>query len=135
MDKALETLVAETAHSLGYDAKLVPGKQFVLSDSYLGSKFQPDVLIRNGDRKAIVVVMGGFIGLGLVNLTDRSRRETGAGALICVPDPGFSKLSKDTKSYANDLNVRLCPLSGVGDALKELLEQPAPTQIAGDRDR
>ena len=135
MDKGLETLVAETAHSLGYDAQLVPGKQFVLPDSYLGSKFQPDVLVGNGERKAIVVVMGGFIGLGLVNLTDRSRRETAAEALICVPDTGFSKLSKDTKSYASDLNVRLCPLSQVGDALKELLGQPAPTQTAGDLNR
>lgn len=122
MDKTLDTMVAETAHNLGYDVKLAPGKQFVLSESYLGSKFQPDVLVKNGDRKAIVVLMGGFIGLGLVNLTDRSRRETGAGALICVPDSGFSKLSKDTKSYAKDLDVRLCPLSGVGDALKELLD-------------
>ena len=98
MDKALETLVAETAHNLGYDAKLVPGKPFTLSDSYLGSKFRPDVLVKNGDRKAVVVVMGGFIGLGLVNLTDRSRKETGAGALICVPDPEFSKLSKTPRA-------------------------------------
>ena len=57
------------------------------------------------------------------------------GALICVTDDAFPRVRESSKEYAHDLDVRLCPLSEVGDALKELLDQPAPTQIAGDRDR
>ncbi len=49
------------------------------------------------------------------------------GAVICVSDdylPGiryFPRIRESSKSRANDVGVRLCRLSEVGDVLKSML--------------
>ena len=56
-----------------------------------------------------------------VFLTNQAKGKDDVEALICVPDAAFPRIRGSSKEYADDLNVRLCPLSEVGDALKELL--------------
>ena len=57
-----------------------------------------------------------------VFLTHQARGKEDTGALICVSDADFPRIRGSSREYASDLNVRLCPLSEVGDALKELLD-------------
>ena len=113
--------IVEVAHTLGYKAKIDPEKQSFISEFFRGRQFRPHILVKNGDRKAIVMAASNNIGLGFVNRTHLVRENKGADAIICVPDWAFPEIRSGTRSYAKDLNVRLCPLSEVGDTLKELL--------------
>ena len=114
--------IAQVAHTLGYETKIDPDKQSFVSELFLGRRFRPHILVKNGDRKTIVMATSRNVGLGYVNETRKYREKKEAGALICIPDWAFPHVGKDTKSYAKESNVRLCPLSEVGDALKELLD-------------
>jgi hypothetical protein len=114
--------ILETALSLGYEAIFDPYKPSRVVRWFRGRDFRPDILVKNGNREAIVVAMSGLASFTLVHFTHLERRKGDTGALICVSDSAFPNLPKSTRDYANDLNVRLCPLSEVGDALKELLD-------------
>ena len=57
-----------------------------------------------------------------VFLTNQAKEKDDFGAIICVSDADYLRIRDSSREYATDLNVRLCPLSEVGDALKELLD-------------
>lgn len=113
--------ILETARSLGYEATFDPYKPSPIIRWFRGRNFRPDILVKNHHREVIVVVMTGLASFTLVHFTHLERRKEDTGALICVSDGAFPMLPASTLKYAKELNVRLCPLSEVGDALKELL--------------
>ena len=114
--------IMDTATSLGYEAIFDPYKPPPVVRWFRGRDFRPDVLVKNDGREVIVVAVSGLVTFALVNFTHLERKKEDAGALICVSDDAFPRLPQSTWDSAGDLNVRLCPLSEVGDALKELLD-------------
>ena len=114
--------IVEVAHTLGYKTEIDPEKQSFISEFFRGRRFRPHIFVKNGERKAIVMAASSNVGLGFVNRTHLIRENKRAAALICVPDWAYTEIRSGTRSYADELNVRLCPLSQVGDALKELLD-------------
>lgn len=118
--------VARVAEELGYEAKIEkddPG--FRILDLFRQRKFKPDVIVKHNNRSAIVVARSHSLIFYIVALTDQLRKKRGKkdfGALICVDDSSFDRvLGSSSEKYADDLNVRLCRLSDVGDVLKEML--------------
>lgn len=122
---SMEMRVVEAANDLGYEATVEPNSPpFRIFGWFRGREFKPDVVVRRQDKSAVVVARSSPAIMYDVFLTDQVRQKLGtnnAGALICVEDSAFSRVRKSSKEYAEDLNVRLCPLSEVGDVLRELL--------------
>ena len=122
----MEMRVMEAASDLGYEATIEPDSPpFRIFGWFRGREFKPDIVVRRQDKSAVVVTRSSPAIMYEVFLTDQVRRKLGSndtGALICVEDSAFSRVRKSSKDYAEDLNVRLCPLSEVGDVLKELLD-------------
>jgi hypothetical protein len=113
--------ILKSALSLGYEVTFDPYKPAPIVRWFRGRNFRPDILVKNGSREVIVVAMSGLASFALVHFTHLERRKEDTGALICVSDNAFPRLPKSTWDYAGEVDVRLCPLSEVGDALKELL--------------
>ena len=130
MVKVIENPVAghivKAASSLGYEATIEPDNPpFRVFGWFRGREFRHDVLVKHHDRSAIVVARSSPAIMYDVFLTDQARRKLGKediGALICISDAAFPRVRDSSREYARDLNVRLCPLSEVGGALKELLD-------------
>ncbi len=114
--------IMEAATSLGYKAIFDPYKPPPVVRWFRERNFRPDILVKNDSREVVVVAMSGLVTFAMVNFTHLERKKEDTGALICVSDDAFPCLPKSTWDSANDLNVRLCPLSEVGDALRELLD-------------
>lgn len=113
--------IMKAAASLGYETIFDPYKPPPVVRWFRGRDFRPDVLVKSGSREVVVVAMSGLVTFALVNFTHLERKKEDAGALICVSDDVFPSIPKSTWDSANELDVRLCPLSEVGDALKEML--------------
>lgn len=118
--------VAKVAEELGYEARIEeddPG--FRILDLFRERKFKPDVIVKHNNLSAIVVARSDHLIFRDVFLTDQLRKKRDKkdfGALICVDDSSFDRvLGSSSEQYADDLNVRLCRLSDVGDVLKEML--------------
>lgn len=130
MAKVLENPVANqvmrVASDFGYQATIEPDRPpFRIFGWFRGREFKPDVLVKHHNKSAIVVARSSPVIMYDVFLTNQLRQKLGkddVGALICVPDAAFPRIRGSSREYAKDLNVRLCPLSEVGDVLKELLD-------------
>lgn len=117
---------AKTARNLGYEVTIEPDSPpFRVFGWFRGRDFKHDVLVKHHGKSAIVVARSSPAIMYDVFLTDQIRHKIGKediGAIICVTDEAFPRVRGSSKEYAKDLNVRLCPLSQVGDTLKELLD-------------
>ena len=115
--------VLQIAEDLGYEARKEPAPpQFRIFGWFRERPFRPDIVVKRDDRSAIVVVRSHPILLYDISLTDRLRRKEGTEALVCVSDSAFDRVRGSSFEYADELGIHLCPLSEVGDALRELLE-------------
>lgn len=143
MSRVLENKVADqvakVASALGYETATEPERTpFRVFGWFRKPEFEPDIFVSHFDKSAIVVTRSSPAMMYEVFLTDQARRRLGTkdtGALICVTDDAFPRVRESSKEYANDLNVRLCPLSEVADALKEILGQPEQAKTTGDNGR
>jgi signal recognition particle subunit SEC65 len=130
MAKVVENPVADqvvkVASNLGYEATIeLDRPPFRVFGWFRGREFKHDVLVKNRNKSAIVVARSSPVIMYDVFLTNQIWCKLGkevVGALICVPDSAFPRIRGSSRDYAKDLSVRLCPLSEVGDALKELLD-------------
>ena len=118
--------VARVAEELGYEARIEKDDpDFHILDLFRQRKFKPDVIVKHNNRSAIVVARSHPLIFYIVALTDQLRKKRDKkdfGALICVDDSSFDRvIGSSSEEYADDLNVRLCRLSDVGDVLKEML--------------
>ena len=78
--------------------------------------------MRRNNKSAIVVVRSNPVIFYDIFLTNQLRERDGSEALICVSDSAFGRVRGSSFEYADELGVRLCPLSEVGDELKNLLD-------------
>ena len=122
-EKSMVNQVAEIAMSNGFKAKIEPERSlFQLFGWFSDRRFNPNMTVRNGDRVVAVVVMLHTVLLYDVYLTSQTAGKNDIGTILCIPDDSFRHVPGSVHEYAGQMDVRLCPLSQVGDALKELLD-------------
>ena len=122
-ENRFEYEVIQAANDIGYEAAMVPDTvPFRIFGWFRGRQFRPDIVVKHNGRTAIVVIKSRPAMMYDVFLTHQARGKEDTGALICVSDAAYPRIRESSREYAKDLNVRLCPLSEVGDALKELLD-------------
>ena len=115
--------VAKIAKGFGYEATIDHSTpEFRIFGWFRGRKFRPDIIVKHNNRSAVVVARSRPVMTYDVFLTNQLRNNKDTGALICVTDTFFRHIRGSSREYADELDVRLCPLSEVGDALKKLLE-------------
>ena len=128
LDNRVADQVVKVASGLGpgYEATTEPDSPpFRIFGWFRGREFKPDVIVKRHNKSVIVVARSSPAIMYDVFLTNEARQKFDGKdirALICVADSAFPRVRKSSKDYAKDLNVQLCPLSEVGDALKELLD-------------
>lgn len=115
--------VAKIASDIGFEAIIESGgSSFRVFGWFQGRRFTPDITVQHGAQAVAVVVMQHTVLLYDVYLASQTRRKKDNCAILCVPDAEFRHVPESVQEYAAQMNVRLCPLSEVGDALKELLD-------------
>lgn len=82
----------------------------------------PDFLVSHGEKSAAVEVKAYTPLLGAVSQTREYAVRWGAQAILCVPDASFERIPGSVRDYADRVNVRMCPVSEIGETLKDLLE-------------
>ena len=121
-ESPVEHEVIQVAENIGYEAKIVPDAiPFRFFGWFRGRQFKPDIVVNHGGQSAIVVLKSRPAMMYDILLTHQARGKEDTGALICVSDSAYPQIKESSKEYAEDLNVRLCPVSEVGDVLRELL--------------
>lgn len=122
-ENQFEYAVIQVANDIGYEATVVPDTiPFRVFGWFRGRQFRPDLIVKHDDRTAIVVTKSRPVMMYDIFLTHQVRGVEDTGALICVSDAAYPRIKESSREYAKDLDVRLCPLSEVGEALKELLD-------------
>lgn len=122
-ENLVEDEVIRVASDIGYEATVVPAAvPFPLLGWFRGRQFRPDIVVKHDDRVAIVVLKSRPVVMYDILLAHQARNKEDTRALICISDTAYPQIKDSPREYAKDLNVRLCPLSEVGDALKELLD-------------
>ena len=115
-----EQTVEEAVRSLGYDVKTGLDNDQMFG-WFRSRQFTPDILVRHDDQAVMIEVKTRPVMLRDVYSIDLARKGKKMGAVICVSDDYFPRIRESSKSYANDVGVRLCRLSEVGDVLKSML--------------
>lgn len=85
-------------------------------------QFQPDFLVHGPNNTVMVEAKSRPPMIYDVFRLKQARGGGSAVGLICVPDSQFMRINASVKEFAEEENVLLCPLSQVGDVLKELLD-------------
>ena len=121
--------VANIALELGYRVTLhptrIPSKRpwtDGLASFVRGRRYRPDMLIEHGNSFAIVEVKSRPVLLGRITQSKEYADHFGAAVVLCLPDDSFHRTPASVKEYAVGQKICLCPLSKVGEALKELLD-------------
>ncbi len=121
--------VADAAREVGYKATLVPShipKRKFWPDGLVSwvraSRLRPDILVEHGAEFVIIEVKTNPVLLGGVIQARRYGDYFATSVILCVPDDSFFRIPGSVRDFAERANVRLCPLSEVGDALRELLD-------------
>ena len=116
--------ILQIARSCGYEVTSgVSNSRDRVFGWFKGRTPQPDIKVRNGTRLAIIeiklrpVVMYDVFQIAQA----RGDRFTG-GAIICVPTHLLPHIQPSTRAYAEELDVRLCASSDIGEELTDLLE-------------
>ena len=129
LGRDFEHQVAEVVRELGYKTTIepsrIPNLKFWpdgLISLVRGPKYRPDILVESGDEFVIVEVKARTVLLGSVIRAREYGDYFGTPVILCVPDDAFLKIPGSVRDFAQRATVRLCPLSEIGDALKELLD-------------
>lgn len=129
--------VADAARRAGYRVTLEPSRipnQRSWADGLVslirGPKFRPDILVEDDRSFVLVEVKSDPVLLGGVIRAKEYGDYFDASVVLCVPDESYDRIPGSVREFAVRANVRLCPLSEVGDALKELLAEPCDGDFA-----
>ena len=121
--------VADAARELGYKATVepsrIPNRRFWpdgLVSWVRATRLRPDIIVEHGEEFVIIEVKALPVLLGGVVQARRYADHFDATVILCVPDDAFPKIPGSVRDFAERADVRLCPLSEVGGALKELLD-------------
>lgn len=128
-ESSIVSQIAETAEKLGYKVTREPSRppaQKFWPDGLVsrlrGSSFKPDLLVENGGQAvAVEFSLYPVLLYGMMKTSERLKTEH-TQALLCLLDHWYPRIPGSVREYADDLGVRLCPLSTVGEALREMLE-------------
>ena len=120
--------VADIARKLGYQVTVNPTRvphwkpwRDGVTSLFRSEKFKPELLVEHQGKFAVVVIRARVILFGIIE-TRRMADQAKAGAILCLPDEGFAQVRKSGLEAAEEIDVRLCPLSEVEAALREMLE-------------
>lgn len=115
----------EDAQKRGYRAHRLDGDSTGRGIFGLGKR-KPvptaDILVEHGEKSAVIEVKTATPLLGAVWQTREYGDYSGAQAILCVPDSSFERIPESVREYADRVSVRLCPVSQIGETLKDLLE-------------
>ncbi len=81
----------------------------------------PDFLVSHGEKSAAVEVKAYTPLLGAVSQTREYADHFGSQAVLCVSDASFGRIPNSVREYADRVNVRMCPVSEIGETLRVLL--------------
>ena len=130
--------VWEVANHLGYEVVTQPStRQWrSLRSGYLfpvnfGRAFRPDMLVRHGDRSAVVEIKNTGVLFGGVEQVLQYAAAFNATGVLCIPDDAYSDVPASVSGYAEDENVFLCPISKIGDVLTDILGHPNNITMQG----
>lgn len=84
-------------------------------------QFQPDFLVHGPNNTVMVEAKSRPPMIYDIFRLKQARGGGSAVGLICVPDSQFMRINASVKEFAEEENVLLCPISEIGDTLKELL--------------
>lgn len=82
----------------------------------------PDFLVSRGEKSAAVEVKAYTPLLGAVSQSREYADRFESQAVLCVSDDSFERIPDSVREYADRVNVRVCPVSEIGETLKDLLE-------------
>ena len=123
--------VSEVAQNLGYQVDLDPsarwwrrGRREYLVPVNFGQKVRPDLLVRRGDRSAVVEIKNRGVLFGGVEQVALYADVFDATGVLCIPDDAYCDIPASVSGYAEDENVYLCPFSKIGEVLRRLLGEP-----------
>lgn len=119
--------VADIARELGYQVSVRPTRvphwkpwRDGVTSLFRGEKFNPELLVEHRGKFAVVVIRARVLFHAIIQ-TRRMADQARAEALLCLPDKGFAEVPGSGWEVAEKINVRLCPLSAVGETLREML--------------
>ena len=125
--------VAEIIEESGYKAILEPSEvpnrrlwQSDLASLIRGPKYHPDILVQGDGTVALIEAKTAPILLGGVMQARRYEDYFDADVIVCFPDTTFPEIPMSVREFAASQSIRLCPLSGIADALVELLGPSTP---------
>ncbi len=120
----VEDVIRELGYKLTREPSKVPNRKLWQDDPaslVRGLRYRPDILVERGKKFAIVEVKTRPVLLGGVIQARQYADYFDATVIICVPDNVFPEIPRSVKNFSEEQGIRLCPLSDVGDALKDLL--------------
>ncbi len=123
--------VVRAAGEMGYKVTLDPSRIPIrkswrdgLFSMFNGHSYRPDILVEHGDKFALIDAKRRHVLLGSVIQARRYADTVDAEVIICVPDDSFPKIPRSVREFADDQSIRLCPLSELGKALKQVFDSP-----------
>ena len=133
MTRILETnfipQVADVIRQSGYKLTREPSRipnrrlwQYDPASLVRGLRYRPDILVERGKKFVIVEVKTRPVLLGGIIQARQYADYFGAAVIVCVPNDVFPEIPTSVKNFAEEQGIRLCPLAGVGNALKDLLD-------------
>lgn len=115
----------EAVHKLGYSAlkeHSINPKRRVFGFGKREPMRVADILVEHGGKSAVIEVKTYTPLLGAVSQMREYGDHFNAQPILCVPDVAFEKIPGSVQEYADRVNVSLCPVSEIGETLKDLLE-------------
>ena len=128
----MTTEIIQEVRELGFEAIREPA---ILPDPNLAQRLwawlrsrqempKPDLLVKHNGKSVLVEVrrrQAMFLDIELVldylDILD-------AKGVICVPDSEFPEIAGSVSKFADNVNVRISPISEIGDVVGRLLSSP-----------
>lgn len=130
-EREMATAVLEAAKRLGFEVETepsakpwnIPRRGYLIPTSF-GRALRPDLLVRHGDRSAVVEIKGTGVLFGGVEQVLQYAEAFKASGVLCIPDDAYADVPAGVSGYADGKNIFLCPISKIEDMLTGLLCHP-----------
>ena len=127
-ESEMMTSVRRVAQDLGYQVNQEPSagwwrsaRRGHLTPVNFGRALRPDLLVRHGDRSAVVEIKNRGVLFGGVEQVIQYAEIFKAAGVLCMPDDAYSDIPASVAGYADDEHVFLCPISQIGEVLTDIL--------------
>ena len=137
-ESEMTTSVRGVAQDLGYEVDQEPSagwwrssRRGHLTPVNFGRVSRPDLLVKHGDRSAVVEIKNRGVLFGGVEQVIQYAEIFKAAGVLCMPDDAYSDIPASVAGYADDEHVFLCPFSKIGDVLTDILGPPENSTMLG----